>query len=107
MRKTSVFFIGLGLVVSLAVIGVAGWQFNWWLAGKNVDKQVHIDNRNKGTQTAWLDEARNAISDYQLVDPANTAARGALRIKACTLIQRLAGPYRQDDLLTFQTKECI
>lgn len=106
MRKVTGVFVALGLVLSLAVIGVAGWQFDWWLQGKNVDKQVHIDNRNKGVQTAWMDEARNAVSDYALVDPSNTAGRGALRNKACTLIERLAGPYRQDDLLSFQSKEC-
>lgn len=106
MRKVTGVLIALGLVLSLAVIGVAGWQFGWWLEGKNVDKSVQIQNRNTGVQTAWMDEARNATTDYDLVDPANTAARGALRNKACTLIERLAGPYRQDDLLTFQTKEC-
>lgn len=106
MRKTKGFFIALGLVASLVVIGVAGWQFDWWLQGKNVDKKVQIQNHNKGTQTAWMDEARNSITDYDLVDPSNMAARGALRIKACGLIQRLTGPYLGDDLLAFQSKEC-
>lgn len=106
MNRVGVFFIGLGLVVSLAVIGVAGWQFGWWLEGKNVDKRVQIQNHNKGVQTAWMDEARNAATDYDLIDPANTAARGALRTKACDLIVRLTGPYLQSDLASFQAREC-
>lgn len=90
----------------MAVVGVVGWEFQWWLEGKNVDKRVQIQNRNTGVQTAWMDEARNAISDFRLIDPSNTAERGALRNKACTLIVRLTEPYRQDDIVKFQREEC-
>lgn len=106
MRKVSYVFMALGLVLSLAVIGVVGWQAGWWLEAKNTDRRVQIDNRQKGTQTAWSDEARNAISDYLLLDPANTATRGALRNKACVLINRLTYNYKDDDLVAFETKEC-
>lgn len=106
MNKTKMVFAAIGVIAALAIIGVAGWQFGWWLQEKNVNRQVQIDNRNKGVQTAWMDEARNAIEDYNLIDPSNTAARGAVRIKACTLIERLVGPYRQDDLVKFQEEHC-
>lgn len=88
-------------------IGVAGWQFGWWLEAKNTDRQVNIDNRNKGTQTAWHDEVVKTIADYELIDPANTAARGALRIKACDLIPRLTSPYRDDNIVAFEQEQCI
>lgn len=96
----------IGVVVLAVLIGVGGWQAGWWLEGKNVDKRVQIQNRNKGVQTAWMDEARNAVVDYQLVDPSNTAARGALRTKACDLIYRLSDSYLQPDLESFQEKQC-
>lgn len=106
MNTVKGIFIAIGLLVAVAVIGVAGWQFDWWLQGKNVDKQVHIVNRNKGVQTAWRDEARNAVTDFYLVAEDNTAARGALRVKACDLIDRLVTDYRTDDLARFENKEC-
>lgn len=96
----------IGAVILAAAVTVGGWQAGWWLKGKNVDKQVNIDNRNKGVQTAWRDEARNAVTDFYLVSVDNTAARGALRIKACGLIDRLVPSYLDDDLLTFESKEC-
>lgn len=106
MRTSKFILAGIGALVLVAIIGVAGWQFNWWLEGKNVDKRVQIQNHNKGVQVAWMDEARNAVSDYNLIDPSNSAARGALRIKACDLIVRLTGPYQESDLMAFQSKEC-
>lgn len=96
----------IGAVIFAVVITVGVWQFNWFVTEKNTDRQVQIDNRQKGTQTAWRDEARNAITDYELIDPANTAARGALRVKACSLIDRLVPTYLDNDLAQFQTQEC-
>jgi hypothetical protein len=96
----------IGALLLVVVIAVGGWQAGWWLQEKNVNRQVQIDNRNKGVQTAWRDEARNAITDYELVDPSNTAARGALRNKACSLIVRLVPSYKDGDLVQFETKEC-
>lgn len=100
------FFAVVGAVLVAAIIGVAGWQFNWWLEGKNVDKRVQIQNHNKGVQVAWMDEIRSSISDYQLTDPSNTAARGALRNQACTLINRLTDSYRDADIERFERNEC-
>lgn len=99
-------FATIGVAVLMVVVGVAGWQLDWWLQEKNVNREVQIDNRNKGVQTAWRDEARNAIADYALVDSSNTAARGALRFKACGLIDRLVPSYRDDDIVRFENKEC-
>ncbi len=93
-------------VLLLTVLSVGGWQAGWWLKEKNVNRQVQIDNRNKGVQVAWRDEARNAITDFYLVPADNTAARGALRDKACSLIVRLVPAYKDADLVNFETKEC-
>lgn len=106
MRKTTAVFATLGALLLVVVIGVAGWQLDWWLKEKNVNRQVQLDNRNKGVQTAWRDEARNAVTDFELVDPSNTAARGALRVKACGLIDRLVPSYLDDDLVRFEAREC-
>ena len=60
---------GLATVVVVAlliVIGVAGWQFGWWLEAKNVDRQVQIDNTQKGTQQAWQDQVLADIRDASL-----------------------------------------
>lgn len=96
----------IGALVLITAISVGGWQAGWWLKEKNVNRQVQIDNRNKGVQVAWRDEARNAITDYELIDPANMASRGALRTKACSLIVRLVPSYKDADLIQFEIKEC-
>lgn len=93
----------LALLVGLSV---AAWKLGWFVEARNVDRQVNIDNSNKGTQTAWHDEAVNAIADYRSTDPANTAVRGALRTKACGLIARLRPPYRDDIVVAFSEREC-
>lgn len=90
-----------------AILAIGAWQLGWFVEEKNVDRRVGIDNRNKGTQTAWRDEALNAVSDYETVDPSNTAVRGALRNKACNLIARLTPPYRDEILVRFETRECV
>lgn len=106
--ESTVGMIAIAVVALAALVGlsIGAWQLGWFVNEKNVDRQVHIDNRNKGTQTAWRDEAVKTIADYRLVDPTNTAARGALRTKACDLIPRLRSDYLTPNLIEFQTKEC-
>lgn len=96
---------GLAALLLLAGIGVAGYQFEWWLRGENTDRQVEIDNRNTGTQTAWRDEAHDAIADLALL-PEGSPQAGSLRRQACDLIGRLTDPYVDDDLAAFQSTEC-
>lgn len=106
-RSNWVWVLWAGLAVAAVIaISLIGWQVGWWFRAENIDREVNVQNRNVGTQTAWRDEARNAITDFQLIDPANGAARGSLRIKACGLIDRLTDNYRDQDLVTFETKEC-
>jgi hypothetical protein len=95
----------IGAVVLIVVIGVAGWQFDWWLTEKNVNRQVQIDNRNLGTQTAWRDEAYSLIRDVQVL-PEGQPARANAIDRACSLIGRLTDPYKDDDLVAFQSQEC-
>ena len=47
-----------------------------------------------------------SFRDYELIDPGNTAARGALLNQTCELIARLSDPYRDDTIVTFYNKEC-
>lgn len=99
----------LALIVGLAVIAVLAvgvWQLGWFVSAKNVDRQVHIDNRNTGTQTAWHDQALQDIRDFTLLDPSDTARRGALRNDACNLIGRLRPDYLTQDLSDFKNQEC-
>lgn len=101
--------IGAGVATVLALLlvaalGVAAWQFGWFVAEKDTDRQVNIDNRNKGTQVAWRDEARDAIRDMKRTD--DPAYDGVLRDQACSLIARLTPAYQDADLLAFQSREC-
>lgn len=105
--KTLAALLGAVAAVVLAIaLAVGAWQLGWFVKSKNVDRQVQIDNRNVGTQTAWRDEVVKTIADFELVDPSNTAARGALRNKACDLIDRLRPDYLTPDIETYNYAEC-
>lgn len=94
----------MGAIAFVILIGVVGWQFDWWLTEKNVDRKVQIENRNTGTQTAWHDEAVNLINQASLIE--GTPQEAALKRQACELIARLTDTYMSDDLVTFQAQEC-
>lgn len=92
--------------VAITALSLVGWQIGWWFKTENTKRQVELDFNNKGTQTAWRDEAVKTVADYELIDPSNTAARGALRNKACDLIPRLSDDYRTEALDAFYEREC-
>lgn len=98
--------VAVGAVALVVVLAVVGWQAGWWLKAKTVNREVGIVNRNTGVQTAWHDRAVTLIGEYELADPANTAARGALRTQACQLIGRLSSPYRDDLIVRFDEENC-
>ena len=106
MKSLTAVLTGILAAVLVVGLGIAAWQLGWFVEAKNVDRQVKIDNRNVGTQTAWRDEARRTVASYAVVDPDNTAASGALRNQACGLIQRLRPDYLDADLSAFAAKEC-
>lgn len=94
----------LALIVVVA-IGVAGWQFDWWLAEKNVDRQVRIENRNTGSQTAWRDRINTLLVDIETVGE-DQPARQAMIHEACTLSGRLTDNYLTDQIEQFQIDYC-
>ena len=106
MRSAKIVLAAIVAFVMVVILGVAAWQFGWFVTEKNVDRQVNVDNRNKGTQTAWHDEAVRSIRDFELLDPSDTARRGVLRNQACDLIVRLTPPYRDAKIIAFQQQEC-
>ena len=96
------------VIGGLAVIVVAiGLYLGYWvLVRDTTDRQVGIDNRNTGTQTAWMDEATDLVNEASLL-PADAPQRGALERQACDLIGRLSDPYMTDLLVAFQETECL
>jgi hypothetical protein len=103
-RTKQALAVAAGVVVAALVV-VGGYLGGWWLKADTTDRQVGIDNRNTGTQTAWRDEAHDKVDDYLLLDPDSPAAQ-SLRNSACDLIGRLTDPYVDDDLADFQATEC-
>ena len=97
----------IGFFLLFTVIGVAGWQIGWWFKTADTNRQVQLDNRNTGVQTAWHDQAVQGVKDYYLTPESNTAARGALRNQTCELIGRLVDEYKTTELVEFEQKECM
>jgi FtsZ-interacting cell division protein ZipA len=96
----------LGSIAILVVLAVGAWRLGWFVKEKNTEKQVQVDNHQKGTQTAWYDEAVDAIRQLEIVDPANAGAKAALSHKACDMIARLDESYRDDYLVDFEKGHC-
>lgn len=105
MSTAKIIGASLLAIVLLVGIGVAGWQFDWWLAGKNVDRQVNLENNNRGTQTAWRDEARKLVRQADLL-PEDAPQRLALVDEACGYIDRLNKHYLTDQLAGFEAANC-
>lgn len=100
-------FAGVGALILIVVLSIGAWQLDWFVKEKNLERQVHLDNRNTGTQTAWYDQATSDVKDFYLVPETNMAARSALRDQACQLIGRLSSDYVDANLASFQAKECL
>lgn len=96
---------GIACLLLLVGIGVAGWQFGWWLEEKNVDRKVGIENRNLGTQTAWRDEAKKLINQASVL-PEGAPQAAALERQACELIDQLVDTYMTDQLAAFEAANC-
>jgi len=105
ISPVKVVLLGLLALVLVAGVCVAGYQLGWWLKAENTDRQVSVDNRNLGTQTAWSDEAKSLILRIELL-PDDAPVRVTLTRRACDLIGRLSDPYVTDDLASFQSQEC-
>lgn len=96
------------VVIAFVVVGSIGvWKAGWFIKAKDTDRQVQIDNSNKGTQTAWRDQVVRDIKDFNLLDPSSTAQRGAIRSEACDLISRLKDPYKTPNIIRFEQEECL
>lgn len=99
------------IAVSVFVVVVAGgYLAGWWLRADSVNRQVRIDNRNVGVQTAWRDEVLEGIGEIELLahTPGSAAAVAALTNTTCDLIGRLTDTYRNDTRIdTFWETQCI
>lgn len=105
--KTKIVAIILVSILLLAGIAWGGRELHWWLKADNVERQVDIVNNNTGVQTAWRDEAVDAIGRFYTVPEENLAGRAAMRNQACDLIGRLNDNYLTPELVQFQTTECL
>lgn len=105
LDTVKVIAVGVAALLFVVGLGVAGWHFEWWLKEKNTDRQVQIDNRNLGTQTAWRDEAVDLINQAELL-PAGASQALNLERQACDLIDRLTDSYLTDQLADFEAANC-
>jgi len=105
--QSSLAAIALGIVAIFAVVilSIGAWKLDCFVKEKNTDRQVQIDNRQQGTQTAWHDKVLADIRDFRLLDD-NDPRRGAISDEACSYIPRLLPAYRDPSIEAFNSEEC-
>lgn len=106
MNTVKGFLVTVLVVVALAGISLGGWQLGWWFKTQDTNRQVKLDNRNTGAQTAWRDEVERGIRDYALLSDANPAQKNAVRNQTCDLIGRLVSVYKSDNIVQFESEHC-
>lgn len=93
----------LAVVAAGALLAVLYFGY-WALARDTTDRRVGIDNRQKGTQTAWHDEAIDLFNEADLIE--GTPQAEALRRQACQLSARLTDSYRDDIIIEMESLHC-
>jgi hypothetical protein len=97
--------IGGAILLAIA-IAIGGYQLGWWLKEDAVNRNVDITNNNTGVQTAWADQVRQGIRDFETIPSDATAARGAIANDICELIPRLNDNYITVDMTVFAQENC-
>lgn len=82
---------GIAITVLLAVgLGVAGWQFGWWLKAKNVDRQTHLEDRSFARQTTLTAAVNGDVTSVRAIDvqitQANPEAVTALKAQRIAIV---------------------
>lgn len=65
--KTGLSAIGLAVVgvVVVVALAIAGWQLNWFVKSKDVNRNAQILNNSYGRQTALVDAINKELVDAQ------------------------------------------
>lgn len=112
------FFIGVGVVILLALIVVGGYLGGWWLQKDTINRQNRIDRHSYEVQQTYREkviDAANTVADIdvQIADPSVTqeqkdaleAQRRAVVTQGCDNEQRISGE-RPSQVAEFASKEC-
>lgn len=96
--------IALAAVLLAVVIGVAGWQFGWWLKAKNVQKKGQIIDQSYNHQIGLRQQVLNGIHDITVDMPAGQRVR--IVNTTCDAIDQMLDQYKTATITAFQATEC-
>jgi hypothetical protein len=114
-----VFGIILAGLVVIAGLCIGGWQLGWWLNNSAVNHQAKIYQNGYGAQSAYIEQARNGISQIdaiqsQMSDPSTPASeqaslsaqKQALVQQTCALAQNITIT-PPADIVSFVQANCL
>lgn len=111
MRNRDRGSVATGILIAIASlllvtgIGVAGWQFDWWLQGKNAEKLAQVRDNTPNAQRGYREAARAAIK--VVLDPASSVALVKFNTAiACDNIASLDGGFKTSELAQFEFTYC-
>jgi hypothetical protein len=58
----------IGAVLLVVALAIAGWQLNWFVAKKNVNRQTGIDNSSTARQSALQQDILTNIATVRSID---------------------------------------
>lgn len=82
----------LGVTVVVVLIGVGGWQLNWWLRAKSVNRQAHILRSSYGNQQTLRDQITTQIGNVLTITtqiaqtPSDAQALKAQRLAVLAIV---------------------
>lgn len=90
-------------VVAIVAFGVAGYKLHWWMAANNTDHQRKIDQRNYGTQLAYIQTIDRDIAE--LAQPGLPQGQAsAINVQVCTYASLLTST--PDNIATYVAQNC-
>ena len=96
----------LAAIVLAVVIGVAGWQFGWWLKAKNIQKRGQIIDQSYNHQVGLRQQVLDSINDLTI--HADMPAGQKVRITAttCDAIDQMLDQYKTRTIVAFAATNC-
>ena len=98
--------LALAALVLAAAIGVAGWQFGWWLKAKNVQKRGQILDQSYNHQVGLRQQVLDSINDLTIHADMPNGQKVRITATTCDAIDQMLNQYKTPTITGFEAGNC-